>query len=78
MGCPLVPVCVQYVIYRETRGIEIEDSTAAVLMVDSYGGKETPGEMALNSKYTWLTHVESFWGQACIYHHFARCLVIAA
>ena len=33
-----------------TRENEIEDTTAAVLMVDKYGGKDTPGDMAVNTR----------------------------
>ena len=29
---------------------EVEDTTAAVLMVDSYGGKDTPDNMAVNTR----------------------------
>ena len=29
---------------------EVEDTTAAVLMVDKYGGKDTPGNMAVNTR----------------------------
>ena len=29
---------------------EFEDTTAAVLMVDKYGGKDTPGNMAVNTR----------------------------
>ena len=29
---------------------EAEDTTAAVLMVDKYGGKDTPGNMAVNTR----------------------------
>ena len=28
----------------------VEDTTAAVLMVDKYGGKDTPGNMAVNTR----------------------------
>ena len=29
---------------------EVEDTAAAVLMVDKYGGKDTPGNMAVNTR----------------------------
>ena len=29
---------------------EVEDTTAAVLMVDKYGGKDTPGNMVVNTR----------------------------
>ena len=29
---------------------EVEDTTAAVFMVDKYGGKDTPGNMAVNTR----------------------------
>ena len=29
---------------------EVQDTTAAVLMVDKYGGKDTPGNMAVNTR----------------------------
>ena len=31
-------------------GSEVEDTTAAVLMVDKYGGNDTPGNMAVNTR----------------------------
>ena len=33
-----------------TRENEVEDTTAAVLMVDKYGGKDTPGDMAVKTR----------------------------
>ena len=29
---------------------EVQDTTAAVLMVDKYGGKDTPGNVAVNTR----------------------------
>ena len=36
---------------------EVEDTTAAVLMVDKYGGKDTPGNMAVNTSHIVCTGV---------------------
>ena len=48
----------------------VEDITAAVLMVDEYGGKDTPGNMAVNtekeSSVPELCSLESVCGQACV------------
>ena len=49
-----------------TRENEFEDTTAAVLMVDKYGEKE--------SSVPELCSLESVCGQACVYRHIARCV----
>ena len=36
--------------YKTISENEVEDTTAAVLMVDKYGGKDTPGNMAVNTR----------------------------
>ena len=39
-----------YLLILYPRENEVEDTTAAVLMVDKYGGKDTPGNMAVNTR----------------------------
>ena len=42
------------------RQYEVEDTTAAVLMVDTYGGKDTPGNMAVNTRlHTHMGHAST-------------------
>ena len=43
-----------------TREKEVEDTTAAVLMVDKYGGKDTPGNMAAGPAGTKRTSQSSY------------------
>ena len=55
-----------YIYLLQTQN-EVADTTAAVLMVDKYGGKDTPGNMAVNTRLpTHALWATKFWHRALL------------